>query len=360
MSTLPSALIVENRESARGNWAYLTLNLEKSLNALNQEMIEAAIPLLEKWEKDPKVVGVVLQGAGEKAFCAGGDIRMLYEAMKTAPEGQVLAGASRFFRSEYTLDYLIHRFEKPILCLGHGIVMGGGLGLFAGASHRVLSEKSLLAMPEITIGLYPDVGASWFLNRMPPGVGLYLGLTGTRLRAGDCLFLGLGDYFIERAKHPQVLEDVLAESWSEEPAANHRQLAKLLKQHISKSPPSELRERLDLIRELVDCESAEEIWQSFESYTGSDEWILAGKKALLGGSPTSACVIFEQLRRSKHLSLKECFEMEYHMSNQFARHPDFREGVRALLIDKDLKPQWTPRTIQEVRPEYVEAHFKAL
>jgi enoyl-CoA hydratase/carnithine racemase len=356
MTSAPS-LIVEVKKAAVGTWGFLTLNQEKSLNALNQEMIDLATPTLEAWEKDSSIVGVVLQGAGEKAFCAGGDIRMLYDAMVGSP-GKVLEGAARFFKSEYYLDHLIHRYSKPVLCLGHGIVMGGGLGLMAGASHRVLSERSLVAMPEITIGLYPEVGASWFLNRMPGRTGLYLGLTGTRLKAADALYVKLGDFFIERARHSEVLKAVLETEWNMDTALDRNSLSKLLARFNTDPGVSLLREHFAFVQEITDFPDIQSIWKAFENYFGSDEWILAGRKSLISGSPTSAAVIFEQLKRSKSLSLKECFEMEYTMSNQFARHPDFREGVRALLIDKDFTPKWTPAKIEDVTPEWVAEHFK--
>jgi enoyl-CoA hydratase/carnithine racemase len=361
---MSDSVLVSTLKCARSplSWGILTLNQEKSLNALTLEMIQSCARQLRAWEKDPAIVGVVLQGTGEKAFCAGGDIRMLYQAMQSVPRGKVVAGAAEFFRNEYDLDYLIHVYSKPVVCFGHGIVMGGGLGVFAGASHRVVSEKSMVAMPEITIGLYPDVGASWFLNRMPGRTGLYLGLTGTRLKAADCLFVGLADHYLERVRHNEVIPKLLEIDWQSGAAhrENHGRVSKLLKSLSSPAPASELRAHYDLIQELTNFESIQEIWSAFQAYSGSDEWIQAGRKMLLAGSPTSAAVIFEQLQRSRHLSLKECFDLEYTLSVQFAARQDFPEGVRALLIDKDLKPRWSPAAITDVNHDWVDAHFQNL
>lgn len=351
---------IEVCQASGKQWGVITLNQEKSLNSLTFEMIQIVSKTLRDWHNNDSIVGVTLQGAGEKSFCAGGDIRMLYTAMKSAPKGEVLDGASQFFQSEYSLDYMIHTYSKPILCLGHGIVMGGGLGLMAGASHRVLSERSTVAMPEISIGLYPDVGASWFLNRMPGRVGLYLGLTGTRLKASDCLFVGLGDHYIERSHHSSIMSLIHDTLWvdSKNYKINHAMLSKLLKSLSSPAPESELRKHFDAIQELTHHESVSEIWRAFENYSGTDEWILAGKKTLLVGSPTSAAVLCEQLKRSKHLSLADCFRMELNMSNQFAARSDFPEGVRALLIDKDQNPKWSPSSLGLITDEWVDGHFK--
>ena len=171
---------------------HATLNAEKSLNALTLDMVDQLYEKLNLWRDDPAIVAVVLDGAGERAFCAGGDIRRLRQSVIDSDYG-VNPYGEQFFAREYRLDYLIHRFGKPVLCWGSGIVMGGGIGLLAGASHRVVTQGSRLAMPEISIGLFPDVGAGWFLNRMPGKVGLFLGLTGLRMNAGDALFTGLGN-----------------------------------------------------------------------------------------------------------------------------------------------------------------------
>lgn len=345
-----SAVLFETKETPSGlNVAFATLNSEKSLNSLTFEMIELLSPQLDLWELDKNIACVVLQGAGEKAFCAGGDIRALYEAMSQSPIGQSVPNANHFFEMEYELDHKIHTYSKPILCMGHGIVMGGGLGILAGASHRVLSERSLIAMPEISIGLYPDVGASWFLNRMPQRTGLFLGLTGARMNAHDSIFVGLGDYFITRERHESLLESLLTLRWTSDTNENHRSLSQLCRKQShecgAQLPESEIRKHYDFIQEITDADDAQQIWERFSDLQVEDKWIQNAKKTFLTGSPTSAALIFDQLTHTKHFSLKECFDFEYRLSCRFAMHPDFREGIRALLIDKDNTPKWSPPCI---------------
>jgi enoyl-CoA hydratase/carnithine racemase len=333
--------------------AFATLNSEKTLNSLSAAMIESLAPQLDAWAKDTSVALVVLRGTGEKAFCAGGDIRALYDEMIRVPLGQPVESANKFFALEYELDQKIHTYPKPILCLGHGIVMGGGLGLMAGSSHRVVSERSLIAMPEITIGLYPDVGASWFLNRMPGRTGLYLGLTGTRLNAADALFVKLADHFVPRSEHATLIASVLSESWSSDSRDNHRSLSKICRgfhhRHSGSLPESAVRSHYDFIQEITDADTVVEIFEKFSQLQIEDPWVLAGKKSFLAGSPTSAAVIFEQLSHTRHFSLAQCFEFEFQLSKGFAQHPDFREGIRALIIEKDNAPRWTPAHASEVR-----------
>ena len=333
--------------------AYATLNSEKTLNSLTGAMIDLLAPKLKTWAEDPQIALVVVRGAGEKAFCAGGDIRALYDEMCKQPMGHEVPKANTFFRQEYDLDHMIHTYPKPVLCLGHGIVMGGGLGILSGASHRIVSEKTLMAMPEITIGLYPDVGASWFLNRMPGRSGLYLGLTGARLNANDALFVKLADHFVPRSEHGALIDTIVNATWSQDARENHTILSKICRgfhhQHAAQLPESQVRAHYDFIQEITDADSVQEIFAKFSTLQIEDPWVLACKKNFLSGSPTSAGVIFEQLNHAKHFSLKECFEFEYRLSCRFAMHPDFREGIRALIVDKDNAPLWTPANISELR-----------
>ena len=190
-------VLFEERSAANGmRFGIATLNAPQTLNGLSLEMVDLLAARLDEWARDPGVALVVLQGAGEKAFCAGGDLHGLYRSMgeNQGKSGWSNAYARRFFEHEYRLDYRIHTYPKPVLCWGHGIVMGGGIGLMMGASHRVVSETSRLAMPEVSIGLFPDVGGSWLLNRMPGRIGLFLALTGAHMNTADAFFAGLADF----------------------------------------------------------------------------------------------------------------------------------------------------------------------
>ena len=216
MNQVAAPVLFEELTAANGRRIGIaTLASEKTLHAISLEMVSLLTPQLQRWQADPGVAMVLLQAQGEKAFCAGGDLQQLYRSMcehHASPEREDIRAnryAAEFFEQEYRLDYLIHSFAKPILCWGHGIVMGGGIGLMAGCSHRVVTERSRLAMPEITIGLYPDVGGSWFLARMPGKTGVFLALTGANLNANDALFAGLADYRVAQSAKQSVIDALL-------------------------------------------------------------------------------------------------------------------------------------------------------
>ena len=344
-------------------FGHATLNAPASLNALSLEMIDRLAPQVERWSSDPGIVGIVLDGAGEKAFCAGGEVAALTRAIKDAPPGQVPSEATDFFEREYRLDYRLHTFNKPVLCWGHGFVMGGGIGLMAGASHRVVTERSRLAMPEISIGLYPDVGGSWFLNRMPGRTGLFLALTGAPINAADACFAGLADVVIAQADKPRVLAALAGAEWLGKSGteADAVQLSRMLATFalgVESQPASPLRGHFDLIGSLIGNDSLAGIDARLRAaVTHTDPWIAAAAKSYALGSPTSAAITHEVLRRAKYLSLAQIFRLEFQLSVGCCAHHDFVEGVRALLIDKDRKPRWQPTTLAEVTREFVEAHF---
>jgi len=349
-------VLFETRRSDGGHGvAFATLNAAPSLNALSLEMADSLLARLRAWRDDPSIVCVVLQGAGERAFCAGGDIVALYEWL-TAVD---FAAVERYFIQEYTLDYYLHCFPKPVLCWGHGIVMGGGLGLLVASSHRIVTESSRLATPEVSIGLYPDVGASWFLPRMPRRTGLFVGLTGIPMNAGDAIFASLADFFLPNAEREDTYDRLLSLAWSDLPRANHRALSRLLRtsrdQHAA--PESNLRTHFDLVNDITDCDSVEEIRVALQSRGEREPWLQRPAQTLAAGSPTSTRVLFEIYRRASRLSLKEAFALELGLTMQFAQHPDFREGIRARLIDKDHRPRWSPATLADVTDGYVEEHF---
>jgi enoyl-CoA hydratase/carnithine racemase len=348
-------------------FAVATLNAPGALNALSLEMVRALTPALRRWARDPEVVGVVLQGAGDKAFCAGGDLRELYRSLRTGeprpsahPKGaSSLAYARGFFAEEYQLDYLIHTYDKPILCWGHGIVMGGGIGLMAGASHRVVTPVSRLAMPEISIGLYPDVGGSWLLRRLPGRVGLFLALTGAPVNAADALFCGLADFHLAADGRPELLAAIAAETWSGSPTANRALLSRVLAHRIVHVlPESKVREHFDAINAWMAGDSLAAIAARVRDATSDDAWLTTAAATLAKGSPTSAALAFALWQRVLHLSLADVFRLEYDVSLGCCAHGDFVEGIRALLIDKDRKPAWRPASLDDVTPALVEAHFQ--
>lgn len=335
-----------------------TLDAPAALNALSLSMVRALTPMLRQWSYDSGVACVVLRGAGEKAFCAGGDLRELYDSLRASP-GEPSDYARGFFAEEYQLDHLIHVFDKPILCWGHGIVMGGGIGLMAGASHRVVTAQSRLAMPEITVGLYPDVGGSWLLGRMPGRVGLFLALTGAPLNAADALFCGLADAHLSATAFAEVLAAMQASTWNAAARRNHAELSRILARHeVRDLPRSNVREHFDLLGELMAGDDLVDIGVRLRALRREDPWLAAAAATFSKGSPTSAALAFELRRRVKHASLADVFRLEYDVSLGCAAHPDFVEGIRALLIDKDKKPRWTPASLEEITAELVEDHFR--
>lgn len=340
--------------------AIATLNVERALNALNLEMIELLTPQLAAWQADENVALIVLQGAGEKAFCAGGDVVSLYKAMeKGDPDNYI----EQFFTLEYKLDYAISQSETPILVWGSGIIMGGGLGLMVGASHRVVTETSRIAMPEITIGLYPDVGGSYFLNQMPKEVGLFLGLTGASINASDALTVKLADHFLDNAQKDTLSEQLIATSWSNNQRENAVILDKLLatlSQSATAKPQSNLANYSELFQNMAKYDALNEKVTGILTYQADDKWLNKAQASLKAGSPISAHLVFQQLKRASGLSLKECFMMELGLSVQCGRFGEFQEGVRALLIDKDLAPSWRFSEIEAVTDEVLAFFFTPL
>lgn len=340
----------------------ITLNAEKTLNALSLEMIDLMAEQLAIWSTDDNIVLVLMQAAGEKAFCAGGDLQNLYQSMLThhasAEKDDIRANqyACDFFNREYRLDYFIHTYPKPILCWGHGIVMGGGIGLMAGASHRVVTEKSRLAMPEIAIGLFPDVGGSYFLNRMPGKLGLFLALTGAMINAADAKFTKLADYAIAQVDKPSVLDKLLEQPWSKSQEKNSHLLDTLLRGsemalEIVQGP---LQVHFEAINELCHQESLNQIVDAIIALDPEEAWLKKAVASLKAGSPSSVHLANLLLNQTKDSSLADVFRLEYLAALHCAARSDFAEGIRALLIDKDLKPQWSPATHAEITTTWVD------
>ena len=339
-----------------------TLNAPASLNALSLSMIDRLAPQLDAWARDPRIAGVVLDAVGDKAFCAGGDVVGLYRSIRESSPGQVPAMAADFFEREYRLDHAIHNYPKPLLCWGNGIVMGGGIGLYAGASHRVATPKTRLAMPEISIGLYPDVGGSWFLARMPGEIGLFLALTGASLNAADAQYAGLADAILPHDALGAVLERIAAASWhgQDARAQDDRQLSQLLAGlQVAEPLSSPLKRNTGLIEDLLHGRPLERIAPRLAALAAHDDpWLAQAAQGFVRGSPTSARLALEMQRRAKGATLADVFRLEYQASVGCCMQHDFAEGVRALLIDKDKSPRWQPATLEEVGPELIEEHLR--
>ncbi len=336
--------------------AVATLNAEKSLNALNHIMIDCLYETLQTWQSDDAVVCVFIKSSSEKAFCAGGDVRLLSEAVGSGDQQAPVV----FFEKEYRLDYLIHMYEKPVICWGNGIVMGGGLGLMAGAAFRVVTDTTVMAMPEISIGLYPDVAGSWMLNRMPSGIGLFMALTGCRLNSADAMYLRLANRFIDHAFLDNVLKALQEANWQ---GNAHHIVYDIMSHYSDKSagllPYSKVREHRDLIGQLMSHPTPQRVMENLQSLETSDEWLIQSRDTALRGSPLSATISFWQLRKARHLSLKEVFCSELTLSVNTALKGDFCEGVRALLVEKDNKPVWKYSSVADVDDAFLDSLFVA-
>ncbi|MDM0045965.1 enoyl-CoA hydratase/isomerase family protein [Variovorax dokdonensis] len=355
-----SVVLFEEIHTASGHrFGIATLNAPAALNALSVDMVRLLWPKLNAWANDTGIAGVMLQAAGEKAFCAGGDLRQLYTTLRECG-AERNTYAEDFFREEYELDYLIHTYPKPLLCWGHGIVMGGGVGLMAGCSHRVVTEGSRVAMPEINIGLYPDVGGSWFLRRMPGRTGLFLALTAAQINAADALFVGLADHLVPQAAKGDVFAAIAQTSWKGESAPDRAELSRLLARagEGATQPASRLREHYDTIQSLMAGEDLLDIAHRLRDFKSEDAWLQNAAQAFSKGAPSSAAVTFALWQRVLHMSLAEVFRLEYWASLGFCAHHDFAEGIRAVLIDKDRNPQWKPARLEDITPEFVRDHLR--
>lgn len=337
-----------------------SLNKPEALNALDSDMVALLYHQLVSWQDAPHIAMVLLDSPLDKAFCAGGDVVAMYHAMRGNTSDAAPAAVQDFFSQEYQLDFLIHSYSKPFVVWGHGIVMGGGLGLMAGASYRIVTQTSRIAMPEITIGLYPDVGGSYFLNKMPAGCGLFLGLSGASINASDALFCQLADYVIAQQDKNAFVQALCAIDWQNEPQANHQLLSSLCeaKHNPDVLPSGNLQPYQTLFGQLASCLTVEAVEQRILAHEcGQDSWFVKAQKTLQNGSPISKHLVFEQLQRGKHLNLADSFRMELVMSCHCAQLGEFEEGVRALLVDKDNAPQWLYPHTESVPRDVVERFF---
>ena len=356
MTTNTSPVRLEERAAMGGmRVAIATLDAPKSLHALTLDMIRLLHGALGRWAADPSIACVVLQSSTDKSFCAGGDVRSLRDALLAQPDAMPNPVAQAFFSEEYRLDHRIHTYPKPVLVWGGGIVMGGGLGLMAGASHRVVTETTRIAMPEISIGLFPDVGGSWFLPRMPGRCGLFLGLTGAPLNAADALFTRLADYFIAQQDRGNVIDALCQLDWAG-PTDAGVTLDLVLRGFAGAADAllaSEARTHFDTIQAMTASRALEDVVAAIVAYDGDAAWLQRAAKTLAGGSPFSAALAWSLQERARHLGLADAFRLELTVALRCCAYPDFSEGVRALLIDKDNAPQWQLPDLHDIAQCFV-------
>jgi enoyl-CoA hydratase/carnithine racemase len=330
----------------------ITLNRPKALNALTHGMILELERVIPDWEKNPAVKAVVLRGAGDRAFCAGGDVTNLYRESLNPGSGTLRRD---FFYDEYIVNRRIYRYAKPWISLIDGIDMGGGVGLSVHGSHSVASEKFLFAMPETTIGLFPDVGGGYFLTRLQGALGTFLALTSHRLKIADAVWAGIVGAHVPSAKMNE-LQAALGAADISGPGAN-RQVGAVIAKFTADSGLPTLPAMMQDIDRCFSAESVAEIQAKLKTFGG--DWADKQLAALMKLSPLAMAITLEQLRRCANRSFEDSMTIEYRMSQACMRPGhDFFEGVRALLIDKDQKPKWNPPTVDGVTQAMIEDHFK--
>ncbi|MEH6590386.1 MAG: enoyl-CoA hydratase/isomerase family protein [Halioglobus sp.] len=348
--------------ATNGHIGLVTLNVGATLNSLTLEMVELLLEKLESWREDDNIGAIFIEGSGEKAFCAGGDVQALHESSVATPGGPC-EYAETFFAREYRMNYLLHTYAKPIVCWGHGIVMGGGLGIMAACSHRVVTERTRIAMPEVTIGLFPDVGGSWFLNHMPGKSGQFLALTGASINAADAIYTGIADRFISSERKAAVLEQLQQQSWTADAAKDHALVRASLRpfsqQSIGNSPGGQVEPHLGTINTLCDGDDIHEVIDNITAQQTDDPWLSRARDSLAHGSSLAALWIDRQLQETRHASLSEVFKAEIQLATNIVRYPEFAEGVRALLIDKDKNPNWEFANSRAVPTKLLDGFFEA-
>ena len=329
--------------SQNGASGVITLNRPDALNALTLSMVREMTPVLNDWARDPSVKHVVIEGAGEKGFCAGGDIRALHDWGRAGD-----AEATGFYREEYALNHLIKTFPKPYIALIDGITMGGGVGVSVHGQFRVCTENTVFAMPETGIGLLPDVGGTYFLPRLPGFVGTYMVLTGARLRAADLCYAGIATHYVPAAQ---------LESLKQELAAGGDIDGTLAAYHVDAGAPP-----LAEIRDAIDaCFHADNVVDILSALGAVDtEWARKQVDIINTKSPTSSAVALRQMRDGVKTDFNGCMQIEMRAVTRLMALPDFYEGVRAVILDKDNAPSWTPPEHAAVVPTDIDKIFASL
>jgi enoyl-CoA hydratase len=328
-----------------GRVGRLTLNRPKALHALTLNMCRLMTEALLAWQDDPPVELVLLDHSGERGFCAGGDIRSLYDDVANGG-----AHAREFFFVEYRLNALLFRYPKPVVAIMDGVTMGGGVGISRPARFRVATERTTFAMPETGIGLFPDVGGGWYLPRMPDHIGLWLAMTGARIKAADCELVGVATDFVESARIEDLKAAIIAD-----PAAVER----LLTEFEGDPGRPTIAAHQDEIEKIFSLEIVEAIVAALKA-SGSD-WARQQLEILATKSPQTIKVAFRQLKLGgQAASFAENMAMEYRVASRVVLRPDFREGVRAVIVEKDNQPRWNPPTLEAVREALLDEIFAPL
>ena len=334
----------------RGCAGIVTLNRPQALNAVTLIMVRALRKQLDAWRDDPSVTRVVIVGAGGRAFSAGGDLRQVYDLGRTGRQSEALV----YWREEYALNWTIKRYPKPYVALLDGIVMGGGVGVSVHGSHRIAGDKFLFAMPEVAIGFFPDVGATWFLARMPGELGAYCALTGERLGSADGLAAGVATHRVPSVRFAELLDGLSGTAAVDD----------VIGKFARPPEPGTLLARRATIDRAFAHDAVEAILADLDSaaQTGGPEadWAGATAATIRSRSPTSLKLALAQVRRGRSWTFEDCMRAEFRIVSRVVYGHDFYEGVRALIIDKDNQPRWRPSALHQVGAQDVERHFAPL
>lgn len=332
-----------------GQVGRITLNRPKALNALNTDMVHAMTKALLAWKDDDRVKVVVVDGEGEKGFCAGGDIRMLHDSGKAGTDE-----AWRFWHDEYQLNTLIKRYPKPYVALIDGITMGGGVGISVHGSHRVAGDRTMLAMPETGIGFFPDVGGTYFLPRLEGELGMWMGLTGARLKAADSIAAGIATHYVPSDKHDDLVGAIESADLDDDGEA----LEDILDAHAGDPGHSQLAHTRGLIDRAFAGDDVAEMLRRMEE--AKDPWSADQVKILHKKSPTAMVVTAMAIRKGADMEFGDVMRQELRISVRCLTGKDFYEGVRAVIIDKDNDPKWRPATLGGVGELRIERYFEPL
>jgi enoyl-CoA hydratase/carnithine racemase len=343
-----SDILFEELPGKGGNIGLITLNRPQVLNALNQIMFLALHEQLQEWQHKKDIKAVIIRATEGRAFCAGGDIRAIYDLKK---KGNVPLDV--FFGDEYRMNRFLHHFSKPYIALLDGITMGGGAGISIHGSHRVGTEKLTFAMPETNIGFYPDVGMTYYLSRLPKKIGYYLGLTGVRITHADCLALGLVQEIVPSDALPKIINALITHE-----IQNKQDVTTLIQTFAISHLDSDLMQHASEIEVCFAKSTVEEIILALEMQ--SNDWCQNTVAVIKAKSPTSLKVTLRALQEAQHLNFDACINREYALTCQFVEGHDFFEGIRAVVIDKDQKPEWRPSTLQAVSLNDVANYFTPL
>lgn len=343
-------VLFSEHEGQGGNLGLITLNRPQALNALNHDMILAMSQQLRIWQQASHIKAVIIQSSGGRAFCAGGDLRQTYDRIKNRDPKMI-----EFFRDEYQLNRLIFHFKKPYIALLNGITMGGGAGISVHGSHRIATDRLLFAMPETGIGFFPDVGGTYFLSHLHPTIGCYLGLSGARINADDCVAIGIATQKIDEASLPACVDALAQTDFGDQPIVAVTNIVNQFKMEPQSSA------LVSHEKAIKSCFGPSTMIAVYHALQRSDNPLCQEALAhLKKKSPLSLMITFKALQDAAEMTFDDCMQQEYRLVSRFLLGHDFIEGIRAVIIDKDQNPQWDPTSLEAVEPNEIIPYFAPL